>query len=149
VPAVVARDFRIGPLDVPAAGGRTEASQVLSRFLDAMTRGEVAGDLLDPESRERITRSLTYFIDKGILPTRYRVGELRDAGESEILANVRLFGAPGVAEGEVYLVHAESGWMVGDLQIGLALLAEPYEPPQAPFVPSSYEYSPPPADDGG
>lgn len=128
-----------------APSGHAEAARVLAAFLDGLTQGEVRVDLLEEQSRERLRRSLDYHA--GHLPVRYRIGELREAADGEILANVRLFGRPGVTEGEAYLVRSDAGWRVGDLQLALALLQESYVPDAEPFVPSTYEYRREPSED--
>ena len=140
--AVPARDFMIGKLQVPGVGGGAvqDASAVLSGFLDALAKGAIDSDLLDPLSSSRITRSISYYSAKGMVPTRYRVGLLKEAADGSIVANVRLYGAKGVTQGEVYLVKGETGWRIADIQAGFAELLEPYTPPTEPFVPSSYEY---------
>ncbi len=144
-PPIAARDFRIGPLYVPGAekAAPREAEELVARLLDGLVLGKVETALFDLQSQDRLTRSLQYYTTNGALPLRYRIGELHERGEGEVIANVRLFGATGVAEGEVYLLRSAEGWRVDDLQVGFPQLAVAYVPPSEPFVPSSYEFERP------
>jgi hypothetical protein len=52
--------------------------------------------------------------------------------------NIRLFGSPGVAEGELYLTESEGKWYVSDIQVGFPFLGEAYERDTEKFIPSVY-----------
>lgn len=141
-PPVAPSDFRIGPLRLVESrtASTQEAADVLARFLDALVDGKVATELLVSWSRDRLSRSIAYQTAGGAAPIRYRIGELRETTDGELLANVRLYGKTGVAEGEIYLVGSDGAWSVGDIQVGFSRLLEPYQMPEEPFVPSTYEH---------
>jgi hypothetical protein len=137
--AVPARDFRIGSIRA-AVGANDAAGVTLARFLDALVLGSVPADVYDPASRDRLSRSVDYYAGKGMLPVRYRIGEVAVAADGGAVANVRLFGSKGVAEGEVYLGSTDGQWGITDIQVGFASLLEAAPVRTEPFVPSSYEY---------
>lgn len=135
--AVAPRDFRIGSLWV-AQAGQNDAERVLTQFLDSLVKGQAETDLLEDASRDRLVRTLDYYQNRR--PDHYRIGVLQEAADGEVLANVRLFGHPGVAEGEVYLTRSDAGWRVADLQVAFAMLDQTYTAPAEPYVPSTFEY---------
>lgn len=133
-------DFRIGALadllqPEPSARG---SAQVARRFLDALVRGEVAADLIEPDRREDLARSLGYALSAGEPPRSYRIGAVHVGETDQARLNVRLFGAAGRAEGELYLQRGSGGWHLLDFQVQLSVLGEPYERPAQAFYPSIY-----------
>ncbi len=139
-------DFDIGPLGDRVGGSRTErmARAVAIRFLTGLAGGKVPDVELLPERREELSRSLQHYLDRKLLPSRYRLGPLIELEDGSLRCRLRLFGsgvagsAPGSGSGELYLSIADGRWYVADLQAGLAVLgvAAPrrtgkYEPTEA------------------
>ena len=119
-------------------------------FLDGLAAGRLEEEVLLPEDRQELARSLQYHLDLGLRPKRFRLGTVyfdhpasessagtQPAAEAAWL-NIRLFGAPGVAEGELYLAASGGRWYVSDIQTGFALLAEPYVGRTEKYIPSAY-----------
>jgi hypothetical protein len=145
--SVMPEDFVIGPL-ANILGSEGEEGRVLavaSRFFERMTLGEVLTEALLPEVREELTSSFAYYLERGLVPRSVRLGEVSiAAGPSpesagrEAWLRVRLFGDPGVTEGELYLQEAGGTWYVADLQVGFELLARTYERPKEKYLPTDY-----------
>jgi hypothetical protein len=137
-------DFVIGPLADRLAGSRSQrlARAAAARFLAGLAGGTVPAAELLPERREELERSLQYYLDHKLLPSRYRLGPLIELGEGSLRCRLRLFGsgaagfAPGTSSGELYLSYAGERWYVADAQVGLAALAEPSPRRQEKYVPS-------------
>jgi len=117
-------DFDIGPLGDRVGGSRTErmARAVAVRFLAGLAGGKVPDVELLPERREELSRSLQHYLDRQLLPSRYRLGPLIELEDGSLRCRVRLFGNPGSGSGELYLSIADGRWYVADLQAGLAVL---------------------------
>jgi len=145
-------DFDIGPLADRLAGSRPQrlARAAALRFLDGLAVGKVPAAELLPERREELERSLQYYLDRKLLPSRYRLGPLIELGDGGLRCRLRLFGSgaagfapgnspdstPGTSAGELYLSYAEERWYVADAQVGLAALGEPAPRRQEKYVPS-------------
>jgi hypothetical protein len=154
-PPRLPEDFRIGPLADRLAPGGTAERQILSvssRLLEGLVAGKVTEPAILAEARLDLGRSLQYYIDQGLIPRDFRLGAIyfeqdttadgstaRSASAAGTAwLNVRLFGTPGVAEGELYLSTSGGEWYVSDLQVGFPLLAEPYERSSEKYMPSVY-----------
>jgi len=108
-------------------------------FLDGLAAGRLEEEVLLPEDRQELARSLEYYLDLGLRPKRFRLGTVYfDRPAEAAWLNIRLFGAPGVAEGELYLAASGGRWYVSDIQTGFALLAEPYVGRTEKYIPSAY-----------
>ncbi|MBN1836115.1 MAG: hypothetical protein JW820_09715 [Spirochaetales bacterium] len=142
--AVLPEDFRIGPLEdrLAPSGAKQQILGVAASFLETLGDGSFPTDAVLPEGREELRRSLAYYIEQDLVPVRYRLGtidfpeEAQDA-ESACL-NLRLYGSPGIAEGELYLSVFAGRWYVADVQAGFPFLREPYEKKDQTFTPSVY-----------
>jgi hypothetical protein len=131
-------DFDIGPLADRVGGSRTErlALAAAIRFLTGLAGGKVPGEEILPERREELSRSLQYYLDRQLGPSRYRLGPLIELEDGSLRCRMRLFGggtagsapssvpgsAAGSGSGELYLSIADGRWYVADLQAGLAAL---------------------------
>ena len=136
--AVLPEDFEIGPLGEGLSGSRAQrlARATAARFLSGLAAGKVpAGEIL-PERREELARSLQYYLDRKLLPRRYRLGPFLELEDGGLRCRVRLFGDPGSASGELYLSKAEGAWYVADAQVGLLSLSAAPPPRPEKFVPS-------------
>ena len=139
-PPIYPRDFEIGSLQPVAGDGPgSRASSAARSLLAELSRGRVNGELIAPEVRDDLSRTLAYHVEEGNTFQRYRIGKAQGAGGGEMRLNVRLVGKIGVIEGEIYVALVEEEWLVTDLQFGLPGLRVAYEVPQEPFVPSVYE----------
>ncbi len=149
-------DFEIGPLADRLGGSKAErlARATAARFLSGLAAGKVAGAEILPERREELARSLQYYLDRKLLPTRYRLGPLLELEDGSLRCRVRLFGGgaagsapdsrpgntpgstPGSGSGELYFSKAEGAWYVADAQVGLAALGAAAPPRREKYVPS-------------
>jgi hypothetical protein len=154
-PTRLPEDVRIGPLTdllTPAGAAERQIVRVANRVLEGLSAGKVIEQALLPDVRDDLGRSLQYSIDQGLIPRNFRLGAIyfeedtaayateggpaRPAGTAWL--NVRLFGDPGAAEGELYLSSSGGEWYVSDLQVAFPLLAEPYERSGEKYIPSVY-----------
>jgi len=105
-------------------------------------RGELDAELIEAGRREELARSLAYSLSSGDAPLAYRLGAVQSAaGQPErVWLNVRLFGAAGRAEGELYLKREPDGWRLLDFQVRLAALNEAYSRAEEKFYPSIYKW---------
>jgi hypothetical protein len=148
---VLPEDFKIGPLAelVELDRNSREMVSAASRFLDALREGTVPVDLLLAGVREELSRSIDYYLEQDLSPLNYRLGAITTdpaskadqsspALQQTAWMNVRLFGSPGVAEGEMYLQRSGGRWYVSDLQINFEELGQSYAPEQEKYYPSTY-----------
>lgn len=148
-------DFKIGALEDILAGSkdRQELISVVHRFFNSLAQGRIDSDSILRADRERICRSLAYYVERNIVPETYRLGRIampEEAGNSadridgdyspqdEARLNIRLFGKDGVSEGELYLAKADGRWYIADIQISFELLNRAYVRQEEEFVPSLY-----------
>jgi hypothetical protein len=135
-------DFKIGPL----GDNRTEdqdanaAVSAAEAFLTGVVAGKPDGALLTAESAKTVLDTLTYGLKQGYAPSSFRLGTPKLQDDGEIAANVRLFGADGTAEGEIYLARAGKKWLVSDMQLSLAQLAVKREKAKEKYFPSAYRW---------
>lgn len=85
-----------------------------------------------------LSDSLSYSLEKGDVPSTFRLGKSKRQESGEIAFNVRLFGGEGSAEGEIYLSGQKGVWLVSDFQISLSQMREKREKPNEKFFPSTY-----------
>ena len=144
-------DFRIGPLaDLVGVDRNTlEMISVTTSFLNALQDGKVSAESLEKNMREELTQSIGYYLQRGLIPATYRIGAIAtesredDQNASPKLdhtawMNIRLFGSPGVCEGELYLERSGGRWYVADLQINFEMMNQDYVREQEKYYPSSY-----------
>jgi hypothetical protein len=131
-------DFEIGPLADRLGGSREErlARASSARFLSGLAGGKAPAEEILPERREELVRSLQYYLDRRLLPSRYRLGPFVELEDGSLRCRVRLFGDPGWGTGELYLASAEGKWYVADAQVGLPALGVAAPPRREKFVPS-------------
>lgn len=137
-------DFRIGELaDLLRSDNPSQAAASVARgFLDSLVRGEIDLALIDAERREELNRSLGFHLSSGDRPEAYRLGRLEIAADdpNQAWSNLRLFGAAGRTEGELYLRRRSQRWYVLDVQADLAALRQPYDRAEERFYPSVYAW---------
>ena len=149
---VLPEDFKIGPLaDLVGIDRNTvEMVTVSTRFLNALQKGTVDQETLHAEVREELTTSIRYYLERDLIPVNYRIGAITTESYTEgdqqqsplqysgAWMNIRLFGTPGVAEGELYLERSGSRWYVSDLQIDFETIGEQYVKEEEAYYPSTY-----------
>ncbi len=147
---VLPEDFNIGPLADLMASGKSEReiASVAGRFLEGLKEGKVIAETIDSNVREELDRSLQYYLEQGLVPRSYRLGSITmpptepsDEAQSQpkrAWMNIRLFGSPGVCEGELYLLATAGRWYISDLQINLDGLHQSYTREQEKYYPSIY-----------
>jgi len=133
-------DFDIGPLADWLGGSKAErlARATAARFLAGLAGGKVLDTEILPERREELARSLRYYLDRRLVPSRYRLGPFVELEDGSLRCRVRLFGSgdAGSGSGELYLSKAEGTWYVADAQVGLAALGTAAPPRREKYVPS-------------
>lgn len=149
---ILPEDFKIGPLaDLVGVDRSTlEMVSVSTRFLNALAEGTVERESLHSEVRQEIATSIRYYLERDLIPVNYRIGaitaESYSEGEQEpsplqqrtAWMNLRLFGSPGVTEGELYLERSGGRWYVSDLQIDFERMGQDYVREQEKYYPSTY-----------
>jgi hypothetical protein len=148
---VLPEDFKIGLLAelVNVDRDTQEIVSAASRFLDALREGTVPVDILQADVREELSSSIGYYLEQGLIPINYRIGAITTdpvpkaeqsspALRQAAWMNVRLFGSPGVAEGELYLQRSGGRWYISDLQINFEELGQSYAPEREKYYPSTY-----------
>jgi hypothetical protein len=135
-------DFKIGPLgdDRTAQKDQDQAMEAASRFLSELAAGKVDKDLIADGSRDAMTGTLSFGLEKGNTPVSWRIGRPRTRDDGEVTAAVRLFGREGSSEGEIYVQRSGSKWLVADLQLSLAELSVKIEKPKEKFFPLEYRW---------
>ena len=134
-------DFEIGPLGAARLLGTDERAAYLAAvsLLDAFARGQVDRTGLAAGSREALAGMLAFAIERGSAPAAWRLGPPRAAG-SELVANLRLLGADGSAEGELYARHEGGEFRVSDLQVDPARMRVKRDRSGRRFFPSPYRW---------
>jgi hypothetical protein len=140
LPGIVPEDMVIGGLqDRYVERMETRAVyETIDTFLQSLTEAEIESSTLHPEWEPTVTRALSFFTTKGIVPDHFRIGEIH-IGEGSSHANIRLLTEYGRAEGEIYLEPADAEWMITDVQFDLGRLEEPYTDP-GQFEPGVYRW---------
>jgi hypothetical protein len=135
-------DFKTGPLGDDRSGRTDEdsAAAVAQTFLSHLVEGNVDRKLLAPDSESTLSDTLGYGLRQGNVPKSYRLGAPIKRDDGEVTATVRLFGAEGTSEGEIYLAKAGTQWLVSDLQLSLAEMAVKREKPKEKYFPSAYRW---------
>jgi hypothetical protein len=137
---VAGEDLVIGKLHNVSAGTEAE-NRVFSgieRFLQSLTEGTLAEDAAAPEALADLKRLAGYNIERGNIPEDFRIGEIFIEGSSG-RADVRLFGQPGRAAGEIYCIEENGAWLITDMQVDLAELGHSYEI-EGPYEPNVYRW---------
>ncbi len=131
-------DFEIGPLqDMNASDSDSrEVIGLLHAFLTSLAREKTRADLLAPEHRTEVTRSLTFHKERGNTFDRFRIGKISMQAGSSASVRVRLFGNPGTTAGDIHLLKIAGKWRISDLQIAFQELQTAYDKPQTPFLPN-------------
>jgi hypothetical protein len=134
-------DFEIGPLGAARLLGDDEraAYKAAASLLDAFARGRVERTGLAADSRDALAGTIAYALERGDLPVAWRLGPPR-ATSSELVANLRLFGTDGSAEGELYARREGGDFRVSDLQIDPARMRVRRERSGRTFFPSPYRW---------
>jgi hypothetical protein len=136
---ILPEDFAIGAL--PGTAGSEDAILgKVDEFIQALARREIKENLLLQERQRLLTSSLTHPLSQIPSITSYRIGRTQILEEGRISARVRLFSTVGVTEGEIYLNHEQSGWLISDVQIDLMHLSKAYRQPESKFYPVGYEW---------
>jgi hypothetical protein len=135
-------DFKIGPLgdDRTENQDENDAASTAETFLSGLVAGKPDRALLAAESEKTVLDTLTDGLKQGYAPRSFRLGTPKMQDDGEIAANVRLFGAEGSAEGEIYMARAGKKWLVSDLQLSLAQLAVKREKSKEKYFPSAYRW---------
>jgi hypothetical protein len=135
-------DFKIGPLGDDRGEKPDENSAIAAAeaFLQSIVEGAVDTKLLTPDSQGIVADALTYSLQQGYKPKSYRLGAPKSQDNGEITATVRMFGADGSSEGEIYIARAGKQWLVSDVQLSLAQMAVKREPAKDKFFPSAYRW---------
>lgn len=135
-------DTELGPLaDILSASGTDrDVLTTLRGFFRAVANDKEYERYLDPNRRDVLVRSLTQHRESGTVPNSVRYGEVVSVEPGETRVNVRCYGDPGEAEGEVIVRENAGAWYVSVLAVDLAMLDVPPEPPSEPFEPSMYRF---------
>jgi hypothetical protein len=131
-------DFEIGPLADRLGGSREQrlAREAAARFLSGLAAGKAPAAEILPERREELAGSLQYYLDRRLLPSRYRLGPFIELEDGGLRCRVRLFGDPGWGTGELYFAGVEGKWYLTDVQVALPSLGVAAPPRREKFVPS-------------
>ncbi len=149
---ILPEDFKIGPLaDLVGVDRNTlEMVSASARFLNALLEGRVQGESLHADVRDELTTSIRYYLERNLIPVDYRIGTITTESYAEgdpmpsrlhrreAWMNLRLFGSPGVSEGELYLERSGGRWYVSDLQIDFEGMGREYVREQEQYYPSTY-----------
>ena len=139
---ILPEDFRIGGLgDARVADSdERQAMAAADAFLSRLVAGKIDKDRLAPDSRARLSDTVSFGIEHGDIPRSYRIGAPRKRETGELSATVRLFGPVGTSEGEITMTRAGKQWLIDDFQINLSALTVKREKPKERFFPSSYRW---------
>jgi hypothetical protein len=139
---ILPEDFKIGSLQelLVLTRSNTAITEPVVAFLDTLRTGEIEAELLLPESRIALNRSLTHHLDQGRRISDYRLGSITLEDQNAWM-NIRLFGSTGVSEGELYLSFSEGKWYISDVQIDWQALDRTYIRKEELYIPSDYGWS--------
>jgi hypothetical protein len=134
-------DFEIGPLGAARLLGNDEraAYDAAASLLDAFIRSRVDQTVLSAGSRDALAGTISFALERGDLPVAWRMGPPRAVAQ-ELVANIRLLGAVGSAEGEVYARREGGDLRVSDLQIDPARMRVRRDRSGRTFFPSPYRW---------
>jgi hypothetical protein len=132
-----AEDAGLSAAAVLGADERAALSAAAS-FLSVLSRGKAAGNLI-AAAAPALSHSLSYYLERGDVPSSFRLGVPKRQENGEIAVNVRLFKTGGSSEGEIYLVREKRGWRVSDFQVDLSRMREK-RAKRGDFMPSSYRW---------
>jgi hypothetical protein len=134
-------DFEIGPLGAARLLKDDEgaAFAAAAAMLAAFARGRVDRAAIAAGSRDALAATIAFALERGDLPVAWRLGPPRANG-AELVANVRLLGTDGSAEGEIYARREGGNLLVSDLQIDPARMRVRRERPDRTFFPSPYRW---------
>jgi hypothetical protein len=149
---ILPEDFKIGPLANLVGIDRStqEMVSVATRFLNGLQKEAVAIETLHKDVREELTNSVNYYLNQELIPITYRIGTITTQSQQgsdqnsplgqqkTAWMNIRLFGSPGVCEGELYLENSGGRWYISDLQTNFELLKRAYSQEQEKYYPSAY-----------
>ncbi|UCF97216.1 MAG: hypothetical protein JSV89_18895 [Spirochaetaceae bacterium] len=149
---VLPEDFKIGPLAdlVGIERSAQEMVSVTTRFLNALQEGTVLGDSLHNSVRQELSNSINYYLQRELVPVNYRIGSITTESKGQgdesssvfqnrtAWMNIRLFGSPGVCEGELYLDKSGGRWYVSDVQIDFETMNQDYVREKEKYYPSTY-----------
>jgi hypothetical protein len=141
-PRLLPEDFKIGPLGDAGQGtadGKS-AFESATALLASLVSGKVDAKLLASDSAQALLDMLAFGFEGDRAPTSFRLGAPVSHPDGEITVNARLFRGPGATEGVVYLRRENREWLVADIQISAAGLAEARERPKQKFFPSPYRW---------
>jgi hypothetical protein len=135
-------DTELGQLaDILGASGTDRDVLVTIRgFFRSVSADKEYERYLDPARRDVLVRSLSQHRESGTVPESVRYGEVVSVEPGEARVNVRCYGDPGEAEGEVIVRETAGAWYVSVLAVDLAMLDVPSRAPQEPFEPSIYRF---------
>lgn len=127
---VLPRDTEIGELQSTSRysePGTERIYTIVDAFLNGLTEGRVATEMIADDWRWSLESSLEDALDEGAVPGRYRLGEIRIEGTTA-RANIRLLSPRGRCSGEIFLANSgpEKGWEITDFQADLYELLEDY-----------------------
>jgi hypothetical protein len=134
-------DFEIGPLGAARLLGSDEraAYDAAASLIEAFARGRVDPARLAAESRDALAGMISFALERGDRPVAWRLGPPRASGQ-ELVANLRLLGTDGSAEGEVYARREGGDLRVSDLQIDPARMRVRRDRSGRTFFPSPYRW---------
>lgn len=149
-------DFKIGLLQDQLAGygDQAELLATVRLFMSALTGARVSRESLLPETAAAVNRYLSYYFERDIVPTDFRLGSVsylpessgKDETPQQARLGIRLFNLDPAAstlaasEGALYLERRSDQWLIADLQIDFQALADPYARGKQKFIPSSYRW---------
>ncbi len=134
-------DFEIGSLGAARLLGEDEraAFNAARSLLDAFARGRVDRTALAADSRDALAGTIAFALERGDLPVSWRLGPPRANG-TELVANLRLLGRDGSAEGELYARREGEEFRISDLQIDPARMRVRRQRSGRTFFPSPYRW---------
>lgn len=138
---ILPEDFEIGPLGAVRllAGDERAAAEAAAALLEAFAAGRADRTAIAVDARDGLAGMLSAALERGDRPVAWRLGPPRPDGAEQV-ANLRLFGADGSAEGELYARREGGVVLVSDLQIDLARMRVRRARPDRTFFPSPYRW---------
>jgi len=135
-------DFVIGPLQIETTDDRdvAELLALIKDYFENLSRGLAGQEIFAEDMRDRLKESMEYYIGRGLVPERVRIGKISLGGNGSAHCNIRLYAGKGVSSGELYFVKEVNRWYISDIQADFTLLAEVYMPDSEPYEPGIYKY---------